>query len=205
MHPVGSRPPNVYWRRRVVALVLLVLVVALLVWGIRALMGAMSGDSTATPSATATAEAPTTAATATATGTETAAGDSPAACADDAVKVSATSSAREAAVADPLDVGMTIENVGDTPCQLDAGSANLEIKITSGSDQVWSSDDCQAEGENRMTTVNPGDTLESSVPWNGVRSAQGCPTGLNDLKPGTYQVRARVGDITSGALTLTLT
>ena len=41
-HPVGELPARVYWRRRVLALVVLVVVVALVVWGATALVGALA-------------------------------------------------------------------------------------------------------------------------------------------------------------------
>ncbi len=100
---------------------------------------------------------------------------------------------------------MTIVNTGATACTLDAGSANLELVVASGADRIWSSDDCQKASENQQTSVAPGVKLESKVAWSVVRSASGCPTGLAKLKPGTYQLTARVGDFRSQPLALTVT
>lgn len=209
LRPVGDKPPNIYWRRRVVVIVVLVVFLALLIWGIRAVLGVMAGDEQAavTPS-----PSPSASTLATASGTQSPSGSgtqsasgSAGECGDDALKVSATSSSREVAAGAAIKVGMLIENVSDSACSFDAGSANLSLKVTSGNDQIWSSDDCQGAGENAPTVVQPGGQLTSEVAWNGVRSAEGCPTGLAKLKAGTYQLRASVGDITSGALTITLT
>ena len=96
-------------------------------------------------------------------------------------------------------IGMTITNTGSEPCSLDAGSAALEMFVVSGTDRIWSSDDCQTAAESRVTTLAPGDAgmLASSVEWPLRRSAQGCPEGLAPLRPGTYQVAARAGEISS--------
>lgn len=218
MHPVGDKPPNVYWRRRLVVILLLIVLIALVVWGIRAVVGAVGEDvqaATPPPTTPATSAPP---ATATATGTQSASAseseseeatqtESPSAsdCSAESLKVLATSSARSAAPGSAIKVGMTIENAGEENCVVDAGSGNLELVITSGNDQVWSSDDCQGPAENRPTEVEPGAKLSSEVNWNAVRSSEGCPTDVSALKPGTYQLRGKVGSITSEPLTIQLT
>ncbi len=209
MHPVGDRPPNVYWRRRVVAAVLAVVVVALLVWGVSAVVGALRGDEddpTAAPTVTTTGPAPDPAETMPPAPDATAAaeGEVPA-CA--AVAVVATSDAASYPLGGTATVGMTITNTGTAACTVDAGSAALELLVVSGEDRIWSSDDCQEGAENRPSTVEPGEAgmLASSVEWALVRSAEGCAEGLPALKAGTYQLTARAGEITSEPIVLEIT
>ncbi len=217
MHPVGRRPPNVYWRRRVVALVLLVVVLALVVWGVTALVGALRGDDPAADAPTGSvadagdtegsaATAPTTQA-GTGTGTEAQGEGEVPACGADTTAVVATADAASYALGATAVLGMTITNTGTVPCTLDAGSAALELLVVSGEDRIWSSDDCQEAPENRPTTVEPGEAgmLASSVEWPLARSAEGCADDLPALKAGTYQLTARAGEITSAPVVLQLT
>jgi hypothetical protein len=207
--PVGPKPPQVYWRRRLLALALVVLVLLGLALGVRALLG---GDDSAdvraggTPAGASTGEesdapAPDPGAPADA---EAAADDKDPSgevpeCTPEQVQVAATADATSYAPGTTATVGMTITNTGTAPCSLDAGSAALEVLVVSGSDRIWSSDDCQSAPQSRVTTLPPGEAgmLASSVEWPLERSAAGCPEGLEALRPGTYQVSARAGEITS--------
>lgn len=218
MHPVGDRPPNVYWRRRVVTAVLAVVVVALLGWGIGAAVGALRGgeDPTTAPPPTETSEPPadpaetTPASSTVAESTDaesTAQGEGEVPACGEGTAVVATADAASYALGGTAKLGMTITNTGTDPCTLDAGSAALELLVVSGEDRIWSSDDCQEGAESRPSTVEPGEDgmLASSVEWTLVRSADGCVEGLPALKAGTYQLTARAGEITSEPLVLQIT
>lgn len=200
MKPVGPQPPNVYWRRRALAIVVLVVVLALLIWGITALIGAFTGgdEQTTQPSAGASATA---AASSSPSGSPSAGG---AACTARDVQVVATADSRTHKVGDTAQIGMTITNGSDKACRMDVGSSALTILVTSGSDQIWSSDDCEADSRSNMVDIDAGQAMESSVPWKTERSGANCETGLPSIRPGTYQVVAKAGEITSAPLTMTI-
>jgi hypothetical protein len=214
--PVGTREPQVYWRRRVVALVALVVVVALLVWGVTSAIGALrGGDEPTAEGGTAVQDPVTEPVTEPQPSADPSAGtaeSAPAegevpACAAPALVVAPTADATSYALGATAKVGMTITNTGPAPCTMDAGSAALELLVVSGSDRIWSSDDCQTDAQSRPTTVEPGEAgvLASSVEWTLVRSAEGCANGLPALKAGTYQLTARAGEITSEPLAFQVT
>jgi hypothetical protein len=69
--------------------------------------------------------------------------------------------------------------------------------VVSGSDRIWSSDDCQKEPSSKVQILEPGAELASTVAWPVQRSAEGCPADLPAPRPGTYQLTGRVGDLTS--------
>ncbi len=50
---------------------------------------------------------------------------------------------------------VSITNTGDEACLVDAGEAQREIVITSGSDRVWSSRDCITPGTETRTLLLP--------------------------------------------------
>jgi hypothetical protein len=205
MHPVGSKPPNIYWRRRVAALVVLLLVVLLLTWAVRAVAGLFAPDPA--PAAAPADKPPATAAPVADPSASASLPPSAAptpACDATSLKVEAVSDSRTYKLGSSAQIGMTITNTGTGPCSMDAGSAALELVISSGSDRVWSSDDCQTTGESRPTVIEPNGVLESKVAWNLERSSQGCGTDLSALKAGTYQLVARAGDLKSTPLSLTI-
>jgi len=222
IRPVGPERPQVYWRRRFVALVLVALVVLALVLGVRELLGDGSGAATNTAGSSSGQTAPEQAgpdaaeeaaaedaAAEDAAAEDAVAEDAPAAdaeapgevpaCTADQVTVAATADATAYPADATAKIGMTITNTGAEPCTMDVGSAALEMFVVSGADRIWSSDDCQATPESRVSTVAPGEggMLASSVEWPLQRSAAGCAEGLDPLRPGTYQVQARAGEISS--------
>lgn len=201
MRPVGPQPPNVYWRRRVIAAVVLLLVLALLIWAVTALIGAFSGDD----EPAAQAPAPSDSGTASPTSSP---GESPSAdgaqCTARDVQVVATADSRTHKVGDTAQIGMTITNTSDETCTIDVGSAALTILVTSGSDQIWSSDDCEVDSRSNIVDLEGGKSMESAVPWKTERSGAGCESGLSPIRPGTYQVVSKAGDLTSDPLTVTV-
>lgn len=213
IRPVGPRQPKVYWRRRVLALVLVAFVVVAAVLGIRSVFAGgddaqPAGDAVTAPAADdaradearvdddARADDDAQAGAATAPSDDVA--DVPE-CSADQVQVVATTDAAAYPAGATAGIGMTITNVGTAGCSMDVGSAALELLVVSGADRIWSSDDCQSAPESRVMTVEPGEggQLASGVDWPVERSAEGCPDGLEAPRAGTYQLTARAGDLTS--------
>ena len=209
MRPVGPQAPSVYWRRRLAVLIMLAVIALVVFLLVRLLTGddaspgvqptSPSGGTSAAPSAT------TPSGDGTGSPAPTAASDPGApACDAAALQVTATADAGTYAADVQPKLGLTIRNVGAAACSLDAGSAALELVVVSGSDRIWSSDDCQQEAKSAVTALEPGRELASSVTWPRQRSAPGCPQALPEPKPGTYQLTGRVGNITSQPVAFTL-
>lgn len=228
LHPVGPERPAVYWRRRIILLLALVAVVVLVV----ALTGGGKADAggqdraASLAAATDPAPAATGAPEATAQPTDRATDqpsleptEDPTAGPEEQDETSAPSATCEPAV---LDVSVatdavsyapeatprftvTAMNSGDDPCSLDVGTSDaVELVLTSGDDRVWSSDDCQEAAEERIVTLASGEHEQQSVSWQRTRSAKGCPGNPGTPRPGTYQLTARVGEVTSEPVTFRL-
>lgn len=198
LHPVGRHHPAVYWRRRVV-LLLAVAAVAGVVW---MLVGGGRADEAA---ATGQPPAPAPVAAATSEPTEQPT-EQPTACEDAALDVAVATDATGYGPDDVPRLTLTVTNAGEQPCTVDLGSADaVELVVTSGSDRIWSSDDCQQAAEPRVVPLEPGAAEEQVVSWQRLRSAEGCPGELGDARPGTYQVTGRVGAVTSEPVVFTLT
>lgn len=203
LHPRGPLPPGTYWRRRAVTLGLVVLVLFLLARS----CGGPDKTATVTPERT---PSPTLQATTPPATRPTAAATTPAAalvpCPDNVIEVSARADAQTYAPARRPILTLGIANKGTVPCTRDVGQAAREIRITSGNDRVWSSDDCSPGGGAQVVTLQPqAAPVTFAVTWSRKRSAPGCPAGTETAPAGTYRVTGRFGQVVSTGDTFTLT
>ena len=94
---------------------------------------------------------------------------------------------------------LVVTNVGTAPCRADLGPAQLELRVLSGNDRIWSSDDCSPGGDAAVSVLQPRQPWTASLAWSRTRSAPTCPGGQPAASPGTYRLFARVGDQLSPA------
>jgi hypothetical protein len=65
----------------------------------------------------------------------------------------------------------TVKNISTTECMLNAGTDLQRYVITSGSDQIWASDDCQTMRTPYRTQLKPGEEDGNlPIPWDRTRS-----------------------------------
>ncbi|BDZ45172.1 hypothetical protein [Naasia aerilata] len=169
-NPGGPQPSRVYWRRRIVVLLGLLAVIAVVVLIVVRPSAEAVPAASVTPSPTAVAPAP----------VETAA--PPAAdgtippCAPGQVQVTALTDKGEYAPGELPQLSWTISNVGAAPCSLNAGTSQQVFTITSGSDTIWTSTDCQSNGADAPYTLPPSSSgvepaQSTPLPWDRVRSS----------------------------------
>ncbi|MGO4236249.1 hypothetical protein [Pseudarthrobacter sp. YAF2] len=176
---VRKPSPAVYRRRRLVAGGALLLVIALVVGGF-ALAAAFKGGSqqasstqpssvdpaaspapSATPSATPSAPpSPTAAATPT--------------CNQNLVTVTASTDKAAYGPGENPMLTLKVTNGGTVPCEINMGTSQMEFLVTSGSDRIFSSKDCQASSEDLEKVLAPGASETANFPWGRNRSADGC-------------------------------
>ena len=195
--PVGPEPASTYWQRRAVvaaaAVALVVLLASLLGGGDDApdrlagapASGAPSSEPTAAPTlgpvvpSASPSPSPTAAA----------------ACAPAAVKVEPGVAEDSYRVGASPRLSLSVTNTGSAPCTADLGTAVVELLVVSGSDRIWSSDDCSKKGPADPTTLVPGKPVVQRVVWDGRRSRPGCTGDRDRAQPGTYRVNGRVGEL----------
>jgi|SRR4051794_10055595 hypothetical protein len=217
LNPVGSLPPQVYWRRRALAAAVAVLVVwfawSWLPGGGGGAHAASPGKVKTTPTAGVTAPAttpaaapattaapttpakPKTAATVTSPAPTTPTAPTTPKCSAASLKV--TLSADHTVYAKGVDPHfvLTVSNVSKAACRVDVGTANRGFLVTSGSDRIWSSLDCTKNTPN-LVVFKPGETVGYSRDWTRQRSSTGgCAAKGVDARVGTYVVQAHLGDI----------
>ena len=156
--PVGPQPPKVYWRRRLlVALGAVAVIVIVILIIVRPGSGATpAADKTSTP-------APTT----------STASDPSAACADGVIAVTAVTDKTTYASGQMPQISMKIANNGAKTCTVNAGSTQQDLVITSGSEKIWDSKDCQTGAVDFAQILKPGQSVTTTaIPWNRVRSSK---------------------------------
>jgi hypothetical protein len=215
IHPTGPQSPGVYWVRR--AVVLLVLIVLLL--GVRWLLTGRGGDGTpaaspsgssspsSTPAATSASAKPTSASPKPSATSASAKPSSTAvtACTKSQLAVTASTDAASYPTGSTPRLRMKIENTSSKACTRDIGAPQNELLIVSGTTRVWSSDDCNPGGTAQVVTLAPGQSYSVSVTWLGHLSQKGCPANQPIAGKGTYKLTGRNGDVTSTPATFALT
>ncbi|PFG40318.1 hypothetical protein ATJ97_2843 [Georgenia soli] len=209
----------VIWRRRIVALIILLALVTGVVWGVSALVRTLTaqGAEAATTSTAASAGSEDSG-TATGQSTTGSSGESSAAAGAEPEKPSGPVDPKGCSPRD-LDVTMsaqpgsggpttfhlTLRNEGDVACLVDAGASSLVLTVHSGGDRVWSSGDCVAEPTARELLLDAGDSAETTITWDGTRSVKGCTGGQGAAQAGSYRVSATLGGASLPAATTTFT
>ena len=181
-NPVGPQPRNVYWRRRLLVLlgVLAVIVIIILIVA-RPGGGKPAAINTNTPH-TPVAAAPV--------------------CKASAVKVvGVTDAVSYAAGVDPQ-LSLTITNTGSTACSFKDGSDQQVYVITSGSEKIWSSKDCQTGAVSATTTLQPGVAVKSTpFAWDRTRSNPAACSATNAPQViaggASYHLTVTVNGVTS--------
>lgn len=211
LHPVGPEHPGVYWRRRVV---LLTVVAALMTVLVVVLTGALGDDGAAAAQDAPAASSVVTDQPAAEPAPEPTA--APAAESPAPPPVPQSCRARSLEVAVSTDAGrygpealpvltFAVRNAGSEACTVDLGTPSAtELVVVSGSDRIWSTDDCEPPAEARVVTLEPGQEDVQTVPWPRVRSAEDCPGELATPLPGTYQVTGRAAGTASESVAFVL-
>lgn len=184
--PKRKMSPAVYRRRRIAALIVLVLFIALL-WGLFNLVrGWLSsdGDSEANPGPTTSATTPTIEPSPTATGPK------PRACEASEIAVSAAPASDTVKIGGDLDIAVTWENIGEAACLVDGGFGETTISITSGSDEIWTSSHCTSESIELF--LDAGEDYSRTYNWKLERAGAECEGRQAVTRGGTYRVKAEV-------------
>ncbi|MFB4305515.1 hypothetical protein [Actinomadura sp. GTD37] len=170
-----------YWRRRAVALAGVLAAVGLLTWTCAGTgeeepgrdAGAAESPAPSPPTAMPTVTVTTTAS------PEPSPADDGGPC-DDGDLVVAMSAAEDTFPrTERPEFRVTVVNTGEGACAFDTGS--LDVRITSGSDRIWSSAECR-RGDAPEATLRRGIPYVDTVIWDRRR---GCEDG-RAARPGTY-------------------
>ena len=165
--PVGPQPPSVYWRRRLVLLLGLIAVIVVIVLII---VRPGAGTPAANPSNSAPAPSGDPSGSPSPSFTSAAGGEE---CTDDQVKLVAVTDDTSYKGDEKPMISMKITNEGTAPCTYDVGTGAQEYIITSGSDRIWSSQDCQKDPTKTPQVLQPGvELVTEPFEWGRHRSSE---------------------------------
>ena len=189
----------VHRRRRLFVGAALLLVIAVAFGGLAAVSSVLTGGQ----SSSGGGAAPSGQETGPAAGPESTASPSAAptgnGCDQKLVTVTATTDkAAYAAGENPL-LTLKVTNGNKVPCKVNIGTSQMEFLITSGSDRIFSSTDCQTDSTELVKTLAPGQSETANFPWQRNRTVQGCAP--IEAKPGAggafYVFTAQLANKTS--------
>lgn len=199
--PIGGKPPEIYWRRRIVAAIGVVLVFVVIYFLATSPGGKADGTATSKSAEPSVSEDPAVDPSALASG------DASRSCTSADVTLTMTANPGSFAGSALPVFDVAIKQTGLTPCRLDTAAADTELLITSGSDRIFSSLDCPADAtiNARQFVLQPDASEAFQVTWNRQRSAPGCSTVAAAPRAGTYHAVLTVQGIEGNDTTFGLT
>jgi hypothetical protein len=216
LEPNGPLPPEIYWRRRVLAIGILVVALALVIWLVVMIArgGNSPGDTNAAASSSSSAPKPVVAssakpstsaessapkpsgsAAATPSGTSVAQGQ----CPDQSLAVRVTVEQPTYRTGEQPVFGIVITNISSAACSRDVGSGLQQVSVLTldGQRRLWSSTDCYPDGQPDVRTLNRGEQAAFTVTWSGSTSQPNCAGDRVPVPPGAYAVVAQLGSVRS--------
>jgi hypothetical protein len=225
LEPHGPLPPEIYWRRRGLAVGIAVVVVAIVVAVIVAVLSGSAGANTnnsaakkpvadapqsppgAGPQVKTPVEPPAGQNTDQPAETPTAAVQPPPVlkegddCPDSTLAVKGLTNAPQYAIGDQPKFTMVVTNIGLVACKRDVGAAVLAAYVYSlDNKRLWSNLDCAPSNETLVKTFAPGEQVTTAVTWTGMGSAPHCPLPRPAIGPGTYNLVVQLGNLRSAAV-----
>ncbi|MHC9295529.1 hypothetical protein ACRCUN_23955 [Mycobacterium sp. LTG2003] len=224
LEPQGPLPPEIYRRRRALAIGIAVVVIGVIAAIVAVIVTNSSGAETKSadqPTATAapptplpgenpevkTPVVPPAQQAPPPTPTPTAAVTPPPVlkegddCPDSTLAVKGITSQPEYVVGDQPKFTMVVTNIGLVACQRDVGAAVLAAYVYSlDNTRLWSNLDCAPSNETLVKTFNPGEQVTTEVTWTGMGSAPQCPLPRQAIGPGTYNLIVQLGNLRSASV-----
>ncbi|ORL72381.1 hypothetical protein [Prescottella equi] len=215
LEPNGPLPPEIYWRRRALAIGAAVVVLALIVWIVLSIGGgdddSESTAAAATSELTESSEAPTTAqsedpsgtsgadSSSTTTASSTTSANPSKDCADQSLALKVTPDQPQYKAGDEPGFTIAITNIGTNACERDLGSGLQQVLVYSldGANRLWSNVDCFPSSEPEVRTLEPGGQARFTVKWSAKTSAPGCTAPREPVAPGGYTVVGQLGSLKS--------
>jgi hypothetical protein len=87
---------------------------------------------------------------------------------------------------------VSVTNESPTSCVATVTSRTFELRINSGVDRIWSSNDCATAVKTVKTTLGSRQATQWAMTWNGRRSAPGCKNRDAIPQNGTYIATAQL-------------
>jgi hypothetical protein len=187
LHPVGPEQSRVYWARRALVALTLVVIGALVWWAwpksppvVSAAPPPAPTTGTRTTSATTPSPSPTPAPTTPA---------APQACDPASLRLTVAGFQKVKLSAQQV-FAVSAINGGAQPCVLTISPQTYTLAVVSGKDKIWTTADCKKWLPAEQLTLQPETAHEFEVKWPLARSKATCKTTKAKLNAGTYVATA---------------
>ncbi len=124
-------------------------------------------------------------------------------CVPSKIKLVAVTDKTTYAPTDKPQISMSITNTGTADCTINLGSTQQQLIITSGSETIWDSKDCQTAPVDTPVTLKPGVAVATpAIPWDRTRSSKTtCDASRAPVTAGgaSYHLGVKVGPLSSKA------
>ncbi|HZB30685.1 MAG TPA: hypothetical protein VE465_11015 [Streptosporangiaceae bacterium] len=90
---------------------------------------------------------------------------------------------------------LTAVNTGRRVCRFGVGPKELEVKISSGLDRIWTSAQCARGSGSSSQMLRRGVPYITTVVWDRKRSSAGCRSPRVAARPGVYVAAVKAGTI----------
>lgn len=216
IHPVGSQPPSVYWRRRLVLLASVVAVLALIALTARELLTTDSGSPgaagttsashstsrsashpstrTSTPRTNPARSTGPTSASPGKTGSSSPAkptsSAAPRPCSPASLGLAAASDKKKYSVGEQPVLAIVVTNKNVAACVQDLADPQIVLRVYNGESRVWGSHDCVVVPGTSEQTIMGKASVQVSVDWTGLSSRPGCKGARQRVGAGTYTLYA---------------
>lgn len=184
LRPIGSLPPGVYWRRRLLfigAVLLVALTVYVLFVAKDDKQKPAGHQSTHPPVSTSRSTRPST--------------PNAVPCVPSVLSVAALTSAKTYRVGDKPELEIRVTNTGERPCIANLSDTQIELVVYNGESRVWGSHDCAIQPGDSPTTLSPQQSARRSIRWTGLSSRPHCAGNRMRVGAGNYTLRARFGQV----------
>src|SRR3954453_20307268 len=219
-HPVGSHPPSVYWRRRLVVLGTVVVLVVLIAMTLKVISsgGGDPAGAQGTPQSSAAqktsgakslprstpARRVTTSSSRARTTPRSSTAAPPPSCASKDLAVSAVTGKSSYQVGDHPLLELQVTNTGTAPCVQDLADKQVELKVYNDESRVWASHDCKVQPGTSPRTLAPNTPVRVAITWSGLSSRPGCAGTRQGVGAGTSPLYATPSGKTGHAAQFTM-
>jgi hypothetical protein len=218
LHPVGPQPPSVYWRRRLLVLGSVVLLIVLIVLTVNTLKSGDGGQPVAGSGSPTTRPAPSTSTRPSTTPRPSSSSRSPSpshssrhttpkpsptptpTCSVAALHLQAGTTRSTYKVGDEPTLQLKVTNPGPGPCAQDLADKQVELRVYNGESRIWGSHDCSIQPGKDVRTLMPNKAVIVSLKWRGLSSTPGCKGTRQRVGAGTYTLYARLSGRTGHAV-----
>ena len=92
----------------------------------------------------------------------------------------------------PVVFAMRLTTKSSPACDFSVAPDSMVVRVTSGSDRIWSTQDCPASIPKKSVVLRKDTPVSVDVTWSGMRSDSDCSRATTWAQPGYYHAMAAV-------------